>query len=121
MKLVRYTGSEDWSALYVDGELDRVGDHYLIDERIQELYKVEDIRSDNFMRGGNYSHNVARTLAEVDEWVAEKERVAVLTEQARVRAGVQSAQKLTEAEELTAAQEALEAAQQRVNALKGIS
>jgi hypothetical protein len=121
MKLVRYTGSEDWSALYVDGDLDRVGDHYLIDERIQELYKVEDIRSDDFMRGGNYSHDVAQTLAEVDEWVAEAERVAVLAEQARARAGVQSTQELAEVEELTAAEEALEAAQQRVNALKGTS
>ena len=121
MKLVRYTGSEDWSALYRDGILDRVGDHYLIDERIQQLCKVEEIHSDDFMRGGNYSHDVAQTLDGLKLWVEETERRAVLAEQARARADTQSTEELAEAEELAAAQEALEVAQQRVNALKGIS
>lgn len=38
---VRFSGSEDWSALYVDGRLDKVGDHYLVDERIADFLNVE--------------------------------------------------------------------------------
>jgi hypothetical protein len=33
----------EWSALYVDGKLDQVGDSYLADDRIRELYGITDI------------------------------------------------------------------------------
>jgi TfoX/Sxy family transcriptional regulator of competence genes len=38
--LVVFQG-EEWSALYIDGELDTVGDSYLVDERIASLVKVQ--------------------------------------------------------------------------------
>jgi hypothetical protein len=62
MNLTRYTGSNEWSALYVDGKLDIVGDHYLIDDRIMVLTGVEEIPSEDFMRGGNSRQDVAPTL-----------------------------------------------------------
>lgn len=68
MKLVRYSGSEDWSALYIDGQLDTVADHYLVDERISELLGVETVSSDDFMRGGNYREDVAKTLDEIEDY-----------------------------------------------------
>ena len=70
MDLVRYTGSDDWSALYVDGKLDRIGDHYLIDERISELTGVTDYSSDDFLQGGDDRDSAAQTLEELNAWVA---------------------------------------------------
>jgi len=64
MKLVRYN-AEEWSALYVDGDLRIVGDSYLIDEEISTIYGVEEIDSDVFLRGGNTREDVAKTLDEV--------------------------------------------------------
>ena len=63
--LVRFAGSDDWSALYVDGHLDRVGDHYLIDDRIAELAGVQSVSSDAFLRGGNSREDVAKTLEDI--------------------------------------------------------
>lgn len=60
-----YQGSSDWSALYVEGKLVRVGDHYLIDEKIYDLLNIETISSDDFMRGGNQESDVAQTLEEI--------------------------------------------------------
>jgi len=94
-RYVRYTGSQEWSALYIDGELDRMGDHYLIDERIAELLGVEvrdGTEGNYFLRGGDGKHrigshsNPARTLAEAEEYGRECEdarrRVAELRQQA---------------------------------------
>lgn len=95
MKLVRYN-DEEWSALYVDGKLDEVGDSYLIDDRIAELYGVETYSSDAFMRGGNTREGVAKTLDELREW--EQNRDARQQEADRLRA---------EAEDLLARAKAL--------------
>jgi hypothetical protein len=61
MDVVRYTG-EEWSALYVDGKLDIVGDSYLIDDRISELFGVTEYQDESFMQGGNDYGDVAPTL-----------------------------------------------------------
>jgi hypothetical protein len=68
MNLVRYTGTGEWSALYVDGILDRVGDHYIIDDRISELTGVEEVQSDDFLRGGDGRASVAPSLYELGEY-----------------------------------------------------
>lgn len=62
---VVYEGSEDWSALYVDGKLVLANDHYLIDERIRQIFNVETIQSDSFMRGGDYASDVAPTIDDI--------------------------------------------------------
>lgn len=62
MELVKYSGSQEWSALYVDGKLDTVGDHYLISERLEDLLGVEVVESDAFMQGGHDRIDVAPTL-----------------------------------------------------------
>ena len=72
MELVRYDGTEEWSALYIDGKLDIVGDHYLIDERISELAGVTTRNSDSFMRDGEDRSSVAKTLEEIQEFEQEQ-------------------------------------------------
>lgn len=68
MDIVRYTSDGEWSALYVDGGLDRVGDHYMIDERISKLTEIITIYSDAFFLNGDSREDVAKTLKEVIEF-----------------------------------------------------
>ena len=90
---VIYRGSGDWSALYIDGKLERVGDHYLIDEKLQELFGVQTVSSDDFMRGQDEAAFVAQTIDEVvtyhtarknrqEEAARLREEAATLTERA---------------------------------------
>lgn len=80
----RYIG-EEWSALY-DGSGDVVvyGDHYLVDDKIAELFGVIDIQSDDFLTNGgldvyqnlaaipsNNADRVKELEAEVDRLRAE--------------------------------------------------
>jgi hypothetical protein len=88
-ELVVYSGSGEWSALYIDGKLDRVGDHYLIDERIRELYSVVTIHSDDFMRGGDQRSGVAIDLAEIRQYRQQREM-----NEAAARKMVEQAQEL---------------------------
>ena len=89
-KFVRYT-AEEWSALYIDGTLDVVGDSYLVDERIAELLGVEDQSSDAFLRGGNTREDVAQTLDELNAWVAAEEVNEANTELAEAEAAAEAA------------------------------
>lgn len=93
-----YQGSEDWSALYKDGSLLTVGDHYLIDEKIRQEFDIETIQSDDFMQGGGYRDDVAKTidalhqyrdrrLANEEEARLLRERAAALIEQAKALEG----------------------------------
>lgn len=63
-KIVRYSVGEEWSALYVDGRLDRIGDSYLADERIAELAGVIEGESD-VMRAVNTRDEAPKTLDEL--------------------------------------------------------
>lgn len=73
--LVVYRGEGEWSALYINGILDRVGDHYIIEERVFEYLKVGVVQSDSFMRGGNHREDVAKTLQEIDDYDEEQTRL----------------------------------------------
>ncbi len=70
---------EEWTALYIDGYLDQVGDSYLIDERIAEIAKVEYIEAD-FLQGGDNRETVAQTL---DELKAYNEKTGVARQRAQ--------------------------------------
>ncbi len=63
-----YEGSEDWSALYEDGELIEVGDHYWVQEKLLQLLGIEVIQSDDFIRGGDQREDVAQNLTAIAEW-----------------------------------------------------
>jgi hypothetical protein len=80
-------GSGEWSALYVHGILDRVGDHYLIDERIRELTGVVTLQTDDFLRGGDKRHEVAPDIDMLREYRTQRrdreERAAALRQQAQ--------------------------------------
>ena len=75
MKLIVYKSEEveEGSALYVDGKLDRVWDHYLIDERIQELTGVIS-REGNFLLGGNSYSDAAQTVEEIDTYESKRDQ-----------------------------------------------
>lgn len=64
-KYLVYT-DEEWSALYIDGKLEIVGDHYLIDNRLQEILGVVTIESDAFMLGGSTHEDVAQTIDQIE-------------------------------------------------------
>jgi hypothetical protein len=77
MKLVRYTGPNDWSALYVDGNLETVGDHNLIDERISELCNIEVRDGDDFLLGSHKKIDTADTLDEIEAYLREEKGHAI--------------------------------------------
>jgi hypothetical protein len=75
MEIVRYN-AEEWSALYIDGKLDRVSDAYLVDERVGEILGVKVISGDegeDFLRGGNTREDVAQTLTDISDWKSAQE------------------------------------------------
>jgi hypothetical protein len=86
-RLLVLSGEDEWSALYVDGKLYQVGDHYLIDERIRELTGVVTVHTEDFMRGQDTREGVAPDVEAVLRWTASREaaetQAADLREQAR--------------------------------------
>lgn len=72
MKLVRYAGDADYSALYLDGVLDTFDTHEVVDQRIAELVNVETYNSNYFLLGGVSKEDVAATTAEIDQYAADK-------------------------------------------------
>ena len=88
----------EWTAVYLDGELERVGDHYLADEWLHDYAGVKVVDDSGFMRGGNSYNDVARTLNEVHEYMRSREDK--LAEAASLRA--QAAEFLQRATELEA-------------------
>jgi len=63
----------DWTAVYLDGELQRVGDSYLADEWLQERFGVKVVYDSAFMRGQASGHGVAKTLDEVEVYRSERD------------------------------------------------
>jgi hypothetical protein len=88
----RYTG-EEWSALYDDnGNLVAYGDHYIVDDKIAQLFGVIDIQSDDFFTPSGV--DVYESLSEIP--VRDDERVAELeAEVARLRAELDSRNNVT--------------------------
>ena len=72
---VRYNDGE-WSALYQDGELVVIGDSYLSDDYLANYLNVEDIYSDDFLRGGSTRDQAAKTLQEIEDY-----RIGLLQEE----------------------------------------
>jgi len=73
--IIVYRGSEDWSALYLDGKLIQLGDHYLVQEKIEEIFGIEVYDSDDFLRGGNSREYAAQTLEEVNEYRSKRSQI----------------------------------------------
>lgn len=88
MKNLEIHYSDDWAALYVDGNLVTVGDSYLAEEKAFELLGVKQIQDDSFMRGQTSSDGVAVTLAAVNEYRATRDaaeaKARELREEARI-------------------------------------
>lgn len=79
---------DDWTAVYLNGNLVRVGDSYLADEWLQSRFGVKVVQDDAFLRGGNSRDGVAQTLDELAAYRAERdERHATA---ARLRAEAQA-------------------------------
>lgn len=65
---------DEWSALYVDGKLVVVGDHYLSVDRVYEMFGVKTVQDAGFLRGQSQRSGVAQTLEEIAEYHAEQRR-----------------------------------------------
>lgn len=89
-----FQGEEDWSALYVGGKLEEVGDHYMVQDKLLQLLGIDEIVSDDFLLGGKTREGVARTVHEIHEYRREQD--------AREADAVARAALLAEAEELEA-------------------
>lgn len=83
-QVVVHEGSGEWSAVYADGLLVRVGDHYLADEWIREHFGVTTIQSDDFLLGGDGRDSVAQTLEELEAYT--RQRAELLARVAELRA-----------------------------------
>lgn len=66
-------GSGEWAALYVDGKLETVGDSYHAEQKALQLAGVFVVHDSGFMRGQKQREGVAETLAEVTEYVTQRE------------------------------------------------
>lgn len=87
MELVRYSNEIEWTALYVDGKLDTVGDSYLIDDRIAVLANVNE-REGDFTCGTNRREGVPGTLIELEDFLQEAEESARTQEQLLVESRI---------------------------------
>ncbi len=106
--LVLYVGSGEWSGLYADGDLVQIGDHYLADEKIREYSGVKVVHDDGFLLGGDGikrrggkdgpTPGPAKTLTEVDRFIAERE----LALRDATKAREEAARLLAEAEQVEA-------------------
>ena len=65
---------EDWAAVYVDGNLVRVGDAYLADEWLRTYFGVKTVQDDAFMRGQTSREGVAKTLDEVLDYARSRQK-----------------------------------------------
>lgn len=64
---VLYTGDAEWDALYIDGQLDLLGDRHHLRSRFIELLGVEVRDSDAYFLGREPKYdNAAETLSEVE-------------------------------------------------------
>lgn len=84
---IEFHAAGEWTAVYVDGKLERVGDHYLADERLRARVGVVEVDDDAFMQGGDQRDAVAQTLEEVARYARARanrlERAATLRERAQ--------------------------------------
>lgn len=83
---IHYEG--EWAALYVNGNLEEVGDSYHAEERAFELLGVTTIQDDAFMRGQTQRSGVANTLAEVEEYRVARRAALDLAASLREQAAV---------------------------------
>lgn len=83
---IEFHSSDEWTAVYLNGQLQRVGDHYLADEWLRSRVGVVEVDDDAFMRGGDQRSGVAQTLDLVRDYQENRDRLradaASLREQA---------------------------------------
>lgn len=62
---IHYDPNSNWAALYVDGQMETVGDAYVAEEHAFDLAGVAIVRDDAFLRGQDTRDGAAQTLDEV--------------------------------------------------------
>lgn len=76
----------EWAGLYVDGKLEYVGDTTVVHDKICEMFGVEAVYDNAFMRGQNKRAGVAQTVQEAAEYGRKRdemrERMAALRAEA---------------------------------------
>lgn len=76
----------EWTAVYLNGALERVGDTYLAHEWLVEHFGVQWVQDDAFLQGGDGRAGVAKTLDELNAYMAERERRRAEAETLRAQA-----------------------------------
>lgn len=97
-KMELHSDGGEWSALYVDGKLEEVGDTYYVTERTLALLGVREVSDSGFMRGQTRREGVAKTLDEVEEYAEQRKKdldtaEALRVEAARLIAGAERLEK----------------------------
>lgn len=98
MSEVEIHEAEEWSAVYLDGRLIRVGDSYLADEWVREHFGVVTVQDDAYLRGQTSAAGVAQTLDEVREYATQRSQRKANAETLRF----QASELLAQAEKLEA-------------------
>lgn len=78
--------AEEWAALYIDGILVTVGDAYVAEQKIFELFGVTVVQDDAFLRGQTSRNGVAANTQEVEAYRQEREENKAKAERLRERA-----------------------------------
>lgn len=63
----------EWTAVYVNGKLEVVGDHYHAEEWMEDYLGVDHYYTDEFLLGSD-GDEVANTVQEIEEYRAQKDR-----------------------------------------------
>lgn len=74
MDIELHSGTEEWSALYVYGQLAVYGDHYLCHERILQMFGIKVVEDDAWLLGGHGRRGepIAQTLNEVIDYAVSR-------------------------------------------------
>lgn len=93
---IEFHQSDGWTAVYLNGQLQRVGDSYLADEWLQERVGITVVDDDAFLLGQGTKAGVAPTLDEVHQFTETRQEKVTRAAELRARA----ADLLTQASEL---------------------
>lgn len=65
----------EWAGLYVDGKLEYVGDTSVVYDKICEMFGIEAVYDNAFMRGQDKRDGVAQTVEEAAEYGRQRDKM----------------------------------------------
>lgn len=74
-KSIQIHYADEWGGLYVDGKLEYVGDTSNVYDKICEMFGIEGVYDDAFMKGQDKRDGVAKTVEEAEEYGRQREKM----------------------------------------------